>query len=92
MSKNDTKSLVRLRKKLKGEACIGVVMVTVQVYLWSTEHNHLNANERPNFNVGSKWVVVSVFYRSTVRDVVPLYSIYGRKNKIRTIYFQFQMS
>ena len=52
MSKNDTKSLVQLRKKLKGEACIGVVMVTVQVYLW---------NERPNFNVGSKWVVVSVF-------------------------------
>ena len=62
VSKNDTKSLVQLRKKFKGEACIGVVMVTVQVYLWSTEYNYLNANERPNFNVVSKWVVVSVFF------------------------------
>lgn len=61
VSKNDTKSLVQLGKKLKGEACIGVVMITVQVYSWSTEYNHLHANERPNFNVGSKWVVVSVF-------------------------------
>ena len=32
VSKNDTKSLVQLGKKLKGEACIGVVMITVQVY------------------------------------------------------------
>lgn len=32
VSKNDTKSLVQLGKKLKGEASIGVVMITVQVY------------------------------------------------------------
>lgn len=29
MIKNDTKSLVQLRKKLKSEASVGVVMVTV---------------------------------------------------------------